>query len=213
MRAFTSRRFWIAFRYRLGVLGVCLAYLLAALEIPLPVFVHKVSSQPFPCQNHPCGCRTAEECWSHCCCYTPEERWAWAKANNVEPPSYAEKPSEQPVARGWNRVKLRERDQEAPKANCCCVAKAEKASCCKPADFSAKASPSSSPSRGVTAFSAWRCQGYSTLWVSVGAVLPVLSLATWSPDRPPSTRIDLLSIKADQIPSSPLDPPPRLALI
>ncbi|HTU89291.1 MAG TPA: hypothetical protein VMF69_04265, partial [Gemmataceae bacterium] len=83
MRAFTRRRFWIALRYRLGVLGVCLAYLLAALEIPLPIFVHKISSQPFPCQDHPCGCQTAEQCWSHCCCFTPEERWAWAQAHNV----------------------------------------------------------------------------------------------------------------------------------
>jgi hypothetical protein len=214
MRAFTRRRFWIALRYRLGVLGVGLAYLLAALEIPLPVFVHKESSQPFPCQNHPCGCRTAEECWSHCCCYTPEERWAWAKAHNVEPPAYAEKPSEKPVARGWNRVKLRDRDQEATTANCCCQAKAEQASCCKPAtDRSTKASSTNPRSRGVTTFSALRCQGYSTLWINAGSVLPVLPLAAWSPDRPPSTRIDLFSIKADQIPSSPLDPPPRLSLV
>jgi hypothetical protein len=213
MRAFTRRRIWIGLRYRLGVLGVCLVYSLAALEIPLPVFVHKASSLPFPCQDHPCGCQTAEQCWSHCCCFTPEERWAWAKAHDVEPPAYAEKPSEEPALGGWNSVKLRDRGQVTTACKDCCKVKAEQPSCCQPvADRTAQASPSYPPSRSVTAFSSMRCQGCSTLWISAGAVLPVFPLAAWCPDWRPPTRVPLLSQKADQIPSTPLDPPPRMSL-
>mgnify|MGYP003381703948 CR=1 FL=1 len=46
-------------------------------------------SEPFPCQDCHCGCLTAEQCWTSCCCYTPEERLAWATENGIEPPSYA----------------------------------------------------------------------------------------------------------------------------
>src|SRR5215469_4629850 len=101
MRVFTRPRFWRALRYRLGVAGVCLAYLLTALDIPLPASVHKDASQPFPCQNHPCGCQTAEQCWRHCCCFTAEERWAWAREHHVQAPAYAEKPA----ARGWQTAR------------------------------------------------------------------------------------------------------------
>jgi hypothetical protein len=223
MRVFT-RRFWIALRYRLGVLGVCLAYLLAALEIPLPVFVHKISSQPFPCQDHACGCQTAEQCWSHCCCFSPEERWAWAKAHNVELPAYAEKPTDsraatvrerqqsrsltvaaQPSSTGWNTVKLRDRDNDTTAKNCCC---------CTHKKTETQAKENSDTSRlWVTMMTAWRCQGYSTLWTSTGTVLPVLPLAALLPDCPPPALVCLLSVRADRIPSIPPDPPPRPSLV
>ena len=40
-----------------------------------------VPGGPFPCQGHRCGCVSAEQCWGHCCCFTPEQRLAWAAAN------------------------------------------------------------------------------------------------------------------------------------
>lgn len=214
MRLLTRRRFWIALPYRLGILGVVLAYALAALEIPLPVLVHKDSSQPFPCQAHPCGCRTAEQCWSHCCCFSPEERWAWAKAHNVEPPVYAEKPVEKPIARGWNKVKLRDRAHQGTAAKSCCQAKSGQASCCKQtADHSAKASSRRGRFGTATIVTVWRCRGYSTLWVSVGAVLPAVAVAAWSPDWFPPTHVTILRVKADRVPSLPVDPPPRMSRV
>ncbi len=221
MLAFPRRRFWIALRYRLSVVGACLAYLLAALEIPLPVFVHKVSSQPFPCQNHVCGCQTAEQCWSHCCCFSPEERWAWAREHNVEPPAYAEKPMDsraatvrerggeyrsltvaaRPSSTGWNTVKLRDRDRGPTTKSCCCAHNSETPTkeC---SDFSG---------RWVTSMNSWRCKGYSTLWTSTGTVLPVLPFDLPFNDAPPS-QVCLLSAHAEVVPSTPPDPPPRLSL-
>jgi hypothetical protein len=221
MRAFLLRRFWMALPYRLSVLGVCLAYLFAALEIPLPVLLYKDSSQPFPCQDHPCGCLTAEQCWSQCCCFTPEERGAWARVHNVEPPAYAEKPVEKPAARGWNTAKLRDRDN-GPTAKSCCracqpaaPASDALANCCRTCEPAAPEKDAIANTSGwrMTAMAAWRCQGYSTLWVSTGAALPLVPLAAWSPDDAPPVRISLSSELADKLPFPPLDPPPRLSLV
>lgn len=222
MRAFPRRRFWIALRRRVGVLGACLAYLLAALEIPLPVFVHKNSGQPFPCQDHACGCQTAEECWSHCCCFTPEERLAWAREHNVEPPAYAEKPTNsraatvsewqssrsfrvaaQTSSSGWNSVKLRDREQETTKKSCCCA--------CQPKAPASEAPPPNVGWRMIKV-SPWRCQGYSSLWASAGAVLPVLPVALSLDDASPS-HLCLSAIRADLVPITPPDPPPRVSLV
>jgi hypothetical protein len=209
-----TRRFWKALRYRLGILGVGLVYLVAALEIPLPVFVHKISSQPFPCQDHACGCQTAEQCWSHCCCFTVEERWTWAREHNVDPPAYAEKPappSSPPKVggdeggHGWNTVKLRDRDCDTTAAakDCCCCTHEPAAPAKEHSDASG---------RWITMMTTWRCQGYSTLWISAGAVLPVSSL-TLSLDFAPPSRVCLPSLRADAVPSTPPDPPPRLSLV
>jgi hypothetical protein len=216
MRAFTRLRFWRIWRYRLSILGVCVAYLLAALEIPLPVFAHKDSSQPFPCQDHPCGCQTAEQCWSHCCCFTVEERWAWARAHHIEPPAYAEKPAERPAVEGWNTPKLRDRAKEAAApAKSCCAAHEDRPSCCERSSApSAKPAPATKGRlRWGTTMTAWRCQGYSTLWVSVGAVLPGSPRDAWVPDCTPPVYLPLSSIRADRIASTPLDPPPRLSFV
>lgn len=74
-----------------------IGYALVASGLPLPLGVDhgprsavaekrlsgKDRSQPFPCMDKPCGCATAEQCFSNCCCNTPAELLAWAKANRV----------------------------------------------------------------------------------------------------------------------------------
>jgi hypothetical protein len=219
MRVYLRRRFWRALRYRLCVLGACLTYLLAALEIPLPAAVHKDTSQPFPCQDHPCGCQTAEQCWSNCCCFTPEERWAWAAAHNIQPPAYAEKPAPKPAekspANGWNTVKMRDRDRGATAAApSCCRTQGDRAACCQTTSKPASGQrDSQSGVRWGSIMMAWHCQGLQTLWVSIGAVLLVLPFTASLPDTPPSARIGLFSVHADKVPALPPDPPPRLSVV
>jgi hypothetical protein len=136
---------WRSLRRRL-IAGVTLiAYLLATLGLPLPAAAHKPDEQPFPCQDHPCGCRTAEQCWTACCCFTPEQRWAWARERHIDPPAYAEKPA----ATGWRTTRLRDHEQRetscrqcvAPDPNStqrpvvrkpCCANGQSGPSCCEP---------------------------------------------------------------------------------
>lgn len=211
MRFFSHLRVW---RFRLCVVSVGIAYLLAALEIPLPLFVAKRDSQPFPCQDHPCGCQTAEQCWRGCCCFSVEERWAWARAHQVEPPAYAEKPAEPSAAQGWYTPKVRDRKRGAPVEKSCCRKEAEHASCCRSAPERSEktASKSKDRVRWVTTLDAWRCQGYSTVWVSVGAVLPVFPFAVRNPEWVPCGSLSSLSLLAERLTSLPPDPPPRLSL-
>jgi hypothetical protein len=75
------------------------AYVLVVSGVPLPFagspaptgssaakrLADKDRSRPFPCMDKPCGCATAEQCFSNCCCNTPAELLAWAKANRVDP--------------------------------------------------------------------------------------------------------------------------------
>lgn len=66
------------------VLSVCTTL------IPLPSgegpSVGKELSEPFPCQDRPCGCRSAEQCWKKCCCFTQEQKLAWARRQRVSVP-------------------------------------------------------------------------------------------------------------------------------
>ena len=71
-------------------------YGLVASGVPLPVgappagssaaakIAGKDRSQPFPCMDKACGCDTAERCFTNCCCHTPAETLAWAKARGIE---------------------------------------------------------------------------------------------------------------------------------
>jgi hypothetical protein len=73
-------------------------YTLVASGLPLPCGVApavpdaaiakrlgvKDRSRPFPCMDKPCGCDTADRCFTSCCCHTPAETLAWARAHGVD---------------------------------------------------------------------------------------------------------------------------------
>ncbi len=58
--------------------------------LPIPLIstspnLGKDLSRPFPCQNRPCGCRSAAQCKKKCCCFSDEQKFAWAIRNGVDP--------------------------------------------------------------------------------------------------------------------------------
>ena len=79
---------------RLAGLGVLFGISAVVLPFPIKVDVPSSSnadkdlSKPFPCMNRPCGCRSAEQCWKKCCCFTDLQKVAWAKANGVMIPQF-----------------------------------------------------------------------------------------------------------------------------
>ena len=87
-------------------------FIASGLPLPAPPFVRlKDSSRPFPCQDRPCGCRTYDECWKgDCCCFTLEEKLAWAEANDIEPPQHV-----RPL------VEARKSRQSLPAKQHCCL--------------------------------------------------------------------------------------------
>jgi hypothetical protein len=211
--------------HRVGAAVALFSYLAAVIGFPLPA-TRKDTSLPFPCQEHACGCQSAEECWSSCCCFSPEERWAWAEAHHVVPPDYAERPA----AKASDSVRLCDREEEhdeAPAA-CCGHGHAQHGSCCAKGsattshpgccsheeheDNSAAASETEDRSsvRWVVGVSALRCKGLSTIWVGSGAVLLVPPAVNGLPYR---VRHDALANRdtfAVRVARTPPSPPPRL---
>lgn len=79
-------------RHARRLVSLSLALALLAASIPLPYRGHrhpdKDRSVPFPCQDRPCGCRSAEQCWKHCCCFNLEQKLSWARHHGVRPPAF-----------------------------------------------------------------------------------------------------------------------------
>jgi hypothetical protein len=190
--------------HRLCAGTALLCYLATSVGFPLPSFASRVGGQPFPCQNHPCGCATAEQCWTHCCCFTPEEHWTWAQANHVNPPSYAETPR----AQGWCTVRLRDRCAHADSS--CCKPPNADAACCRAKNPPPAKTASSSTRRWFGGFCSMKCCGGISHWVAIGAVAPPPAMLGWQMYWP---ALDWLTFAGDDAhlqPLLPLDPPPRL---
>ena len=84
----------IKFKFLLHKAVACsllFSFCAAILPIPVPTFqiAESLSSERFPCKGSSCGCKSAEQCWTNCCCKSPSQRLAWAKKNQVTPPEYA----------------------------------------------------------------------------------------------------------------------------
>lgn len=58
----------------------------------------RLTSERYPCEQCGCGCASATECWTHCCCHTAHERLIWAISNGVMPPRVVEFSDEQWIA-------------------------------------------------------------------------------------------------------------------
>jgi hypothetical protein len=95
----------------------------------------KDRSLPFPCMDKPCGCATAEQCFTSCCCHTPAETLAWAKANRVDPGMLAA--LERRAGAG---------SRPAPKSRSCCAVTAARPACCSTGNASEPATCDASES-------------------------------------------------------------------
>lgn len=78
-----------AFARRIVASLTLLAFLTAYFPIPVPVLRGTAANEAFPCQGGRCGCASARQCWTSCCCLSPRERKAWAEREGVTPPEYA----------------------------------------------------------------------------------------------------------------------------
>lgn len=157
-------------RHRAAAVVAVVAQLFAAVGLPLPALgassAAKRAGASFPCQNHPCGCLTAEACWAGaCCCYTMREKVAWAAARKINPPAHA--------------VQLAEAE-ECPEAACPNCPK-KPAACCAGDAPGEKAQPEARPVRWVFGMSAQKCRGETLggIAVQTPAVSPAAPVV-WS---------------------------------
>jgi hypothetical protein len=221
---------WRLFTRRITACVALVCYLATAVGFPVPSPQAKDRGQPFPCQDHPCGCQTAEQCWRHCCCFSPQERLAWAEAQRIEPPSYVERPA----ANGWHIARSRDRtgvgEERSGCTNCrsrptcqvclplarknCCGNREDVVPCCSQESARGRESARPKPPARipwVLGVAGLRCQGVTTLWVSIGAVLPPPTPLEWSDLLLPIGWLSRRDASSVPLLLTPPDPPPRLS--
>jgi hypothetical protein len=206
------------------VAGALAAYLIATVGVPLPSFQAKDRSQPFPCMDRPCGCKSAAACWTSCCCTTPEERLHWAHEHGVEPPSELLAAVSSKAA------------EPAPALRACCARRSstdqDRAAAAAPfrqsggcahdhctSAFSAadrdQPMATAEPLRDADAvdfvvISAMReCQGFSPLWSALSAATPPPAPVNYDFEWRLAGWIAVCSDSASSLSSSPAVPPPR----
>jgi hypothetical protein len=181
----------------------------------------KDRTKPFPCMDKPCGCATAEQCFANCCCHTPTERLAWARAHNVEAAVLA-------------ALERRAGTEPRKPGSGCCAKKAAKPAysapsldlvgpdicseyqslAATPAPVSVENSPEpaeeSPQPRLVVLRAMLACGGIAAEWFSCGVSLPppaiVAAVVTY---EPPLITLDVADDEMICVTSVPDLPPPR----
>jgi hypothetical protein len=223
-RSAVNRRGWRI----CGWLSVAL-YLAVAIgfSFPLPqptlATVQKDRSQPFPCMDSPCGCRSAEQCWRHCCCHSLAERLAWARQNQVQPPD--------DVLAEANAEGI---DWQSPAEHDCCAgdeaaseggtAPGVKAICCActhphmdSGDGDACQQPrpvepghrSVAASRGVVLLKMLECQGIGGNWLAAILSLPPPAALRWEMSWNRLGSVASAARLVSSLAADPATPPPR----
>lgn len=190
------------------------AFLAAAIGVPLPSGARKDRSVAFPCMYRSCGCHDAAGCKDHCCCFSNEEKLAWAAEHQVDPTPFAHAslPSEDGLPRPScdncdaialvscaTRCDLTASASHQP-------AESSGASCCE-----TKSNPSSSPAKTVwLSIAAYRhCTGLAPLWTLVGAALPPPLPSCYEFEWAPSGDVAMMECHLEVVALEPSPPPPR----
>jgi hypothetical protein len=177
--------------------------------------------------DKPCGCATAEQCFTNCCCHTPAETLAWARRHRVAP---------HVLAALERRVGAA---TDAPAGSCCgieatrpsakprCCAAAESgvdhsdAEVCRdyqslaaevvppPAERPAGDPPAPSRSRVVTLRAMLACGGVLSGWLATGVALPPPPIMTCERLLHPCGIVVAPDLPATGVRSAPEAPPPR----
>lgn len=197
------------------IAGVALfSYLVAVLGLPVPVLAAKSGSKPFPCQSHACGCRDAEACLKHCCCFSAEEKLSWAQAEGLEPAAAIEPQTDL----SWHTPRMRDQQTNQAASKPCCKNQAPTAIAnddrCAHETHAAECGAESCERAKLTVrwhstLSTLHCKGHGTLWVAMGAAAPPPIKLTWNPYALPTDWWHSEHVTSSSFSFPPVDPPPR----
>lgn len=179
--------------------GLAVWYLAALLGVPLPGLVETDLSRPYPCQDHRCGCRNADQCWRHCCCFSHEEKLSWARAHGVNPPAdfVAQSSTESHTGRSCCAKGYVSTPNGGHPS--CCDTSTTRRTCCE-----------SQPSKAIDSLStieAMQCRGLVTTWLMLSLAAPPDETESSAPDPLPIAYVPLLD-EAPRVVVITLDPPP-----
>jgi hypothetical protein len=182
----------------LGLVG----FLAGTLGVPIPAvrISGKDRSEPFPCMDRQCGCRTAAQCWKGCCCFTNREKLAWARRQGVEPPEDVVLAAQQ------------EETELASAAACCSTKRENVPPVCEETPDDCCDVPELQPSSRtdfVLLTQVRQCLGQAEWWLAAGAAVPL----------PAATEVDvplefcgtlcMRSVRLATLFPTPATPPPK----
>jgi hypothetical protein len=192
---------WLSSHQQTLVAGlVVLSVVAGTLGVPVILKPQRDLSRPFPCMHHRCGCASADACWGGCCCMTSAEKLAWAKEHGVTPPDYA--------------LALAQQEEKQSPRSCgsCSHHHGSESGAKSLAQATTKESEASTGTGiGLVLSEDFRkCNGLSSLWLSMGhalppkveAIVPRYKLA-------PVSWLAVTSQSAESLSLSPATPPPR----
>jgi hypothetical protein len=225
-----------------GLLCLAVLFGLGAMLLPLPMATlpssstEKDLSEPFPCQNRPCGCRSADQCWKKCCCFNDVQKVAWAKANHVKVPGFVLAAAKQAGAHSPKKAdfyalkkpayrcsRCIAKKQKPTKSSCCQQqyedTKTVKAQCCETGcksirlqseDYGRSAKSKPARIKWVLAVYAAECQGQGSFWFCLPAsIVPERLTLVTSPEPQPGIFI-VESESLRQASLAPPLPPPKI---
>jgi hypothetical protein len=142
-----------------------------------------------------CGCRTAQQCWRGCCCFTNRQKLAWAKQNGVKAPEFV--------------AVAAKREQKKAVASCCSTKKVgvSALACQQPAKDRLKPELQRNPLRFISVIQALSCQGHVEQWVAIGAI-DVVAPELWQVELPLTGTVSVVSESSDSRSVAPASPPP-----
>jgi hypothetical protein len=193
-----------ALRRGLTVAAV-MAFFVAALGVPLPRGAVKDRSVPFPCMDRACGCHDAAECKAHCCCFTSDEKLAWAADHDVDPEPFVDEQALVDAGSG------RAADGETPPCHegavaACCAKKALAPPAAERLELQ-RATDEPTEFLSIAAFR--QCTGLSPLWTWLGAALPPAKSLDYEFQWVVTGRVATWNCHPTSLTFSPPTPPPR----
>jgi hypothetical protein len=184
--------------------------------VPVVRTVRKDRSRPYPCQDHPCGCASADECWHHCCCMNNKQKVVWASEHGVTPPDFviaaAAQETEEPT-------QICDHDECG---SCATAEHSEERACCRHrknrdcVTSTDKTSHASATDRTETRVKlvlsdfARRCSGLPPIIMLFGDALPCVRNDAWKPVEGRVEYVIEIPRSRVTVDLSPPVPPPKL---
>ena len=187
-----------------------LGVLVEVAGIPVVSVAKKDRSRPYPCQDRPCGCASADECWHHCCCMNNKEKLAWACENSVTPPDFVVAAAEQENDGPTQVCEREEGGKHAVAEHACCRHKHHDVA--QPDVHDRHAKEGSQPKvRLVLSDLARQCSGLPQIILLFSNALPSVAAAQWRPSEGLLGYVVATSRSCVSPDLAPPVPPPKLS--
>lgn len=155
----------------------------------------KDRSRPFPCMDRPCGCDTADRCFTSCCCHTPAEMLAWALSRGVEPGMLA---ALQRRASGSSQASVTTHaSAPTPRSSCCSTAAPQaETRCCATAPSGCDVEAAVMENRSEPEFRRDRQELAAPPQAATGAAVGHADEPTAEDEPSPRTRVRSVTLRA-----------------